>query len=192
MPKRPSKSSKTEDTRKIGAGQSVLNNPLANLYRAAAADQLARLEEDPAIDDQEKLAALFDVLDNVTNVIDRLTRSAPEKAPELWKNRPDKTEKIFDFIRRVYGQYIGRIRKSDLRRLDFSLYKSLYYQKHKDETDVDLPTIKEANDRLLAQLEGTVSLTDIRNEMPAVLRERLRLYRTVSSRKRRRDSPKPT
>jgi hypothetical protein len=167
---------------------------LVKSYRATAVEHFTSLarqvEAEPAVPEQEKVATLYDAIESLFIVIDHLSRSAPERPPELWQNRPDKSEKIFDFIRRVYAPYIGRIRRADLRRLDFSLYKSLYYKKHQDEykgkSDLNLLSVREANDRLLAQLEGKVSLADIRNSMPAVLLERLRLYETLSSRKRRK------
>lgn len=166
---------------------------LVSSYRSTAVERFERLaaevEAETAIPDPEKVAALYNAIESLFTTIDRLSRSAPDKAPELWRARADKSEKIFDFIRRVYGPYLGKIRRSDLRRLDFSLYKSLYYKRHKSaydaESDFEILSTREANDRLLAELNGEVSLSEIRSRMPAVLKQRLRLYEALARRKGR-------
>jgi hypothetical protein len=185
------------DESDASAAESSLRNSISKLvasYRATAVERFERLarevEAEPAIPHQEKVAALYEAIESLFTSVDHLSRSAPDKAPELWRSRADKSEKIFSFIRRVYAPYIGRIRRSDLRRLDFSLYKSLYYKRHKSEyeaeSDLELLSAREANDRLLSQLNGEVSLSDIRSSMPAVLRQRLRLYEALSRRRGRK------
>jgi hypothetical protein len=185
----PTDRSSTADTENFQSGslQAPLRR-LADSYRANVVEQFARIatevERDAAIPTGERVAIFYELIENLFAAVDRLSQSAPAKAPELWRSRRDKSEKIFDFIRRVYGRYLGKLRRADLRKLDFSLYNSLYYKKHRAEADLDLPTVREANDKLLAELNGNVSITDIRDKMPAVLRDRLRLYRTVATRRR--------
>jgi hypothetical protein len=185
------KTTRRKSTNEYSDDAAPSSKALANLYRIAAVDQLTRLEDDPALPDADKMLVLNQVVENACAIAERLSRTAPEKAPEFWRERADRSERIYDFIRRVYGPYIGRIRRSDLRRLDFSLYQSLYYKRHKEEADLELPTAKEANDRLLAQLEGNISLAGIRNSMPPLLRQRLRLYDALASRKRPRRHSDP-
>ena len=137
----------------------------------------------------ERVDRLYGALDGVARVITEMSRTAPEKAPELWKERLDKSENIYDFIRRVYGEWLERgLRRSDLRRLDLSLYRSLYYGKHKkllERQGMNLATVKEDNDRLLAQLDGKVSLATIRGQLSPHFLKMLTLYRTASTRKHR-------
>ena len=188
VPKKSTRSSRQNDTPPPGTDL-VPAGPLANLYRVAAIDQFSRLEEDPTIPEREKLHALYDVLNNLLDVIYRLSRSAPETAPELWLERANKFESVFDFIERVYGRFLQRgLKKSDLRRLDPSLYKALFNwsRSHKGNPDLVLPTKKEANDHLLAQLENMGAPKTITDILPSIFRDQLRLYRTASSRNRQR------
>lgn len=170
-----------EDKHSLSASKSKL----AGLYRSAAAHQFSRLEHDPALTHQEKLAILYEILNGLTEVIGRLSQTAPERAPELWLERADRSEPVFDFIRRVYGPYIERgLRKVDLRRLDMPLYRAIFEWSrwNRGNPEVVLPSHRQANDRLIAQLEGS-TLGDITNSLPPILRDRLKLYRTVSARK---------
>lgn len=161
---------------------------LANLYRVAIIDQLSRLGDDSALPDDAKLTVLSDSLNNILEIIHRLSQTAPETAPEFWLERSNKSESVFDFIERVYGKYVKKgLKKSDLRRLDPSLYKALFNwsRNHKGNPDLFLPTKKEANDRLLADLEKSGRPANITDNLPLILRDWVRLYRTASSRKRR-------
>lgn len=54
----------------------------------------------------------------------------PEEPPELFADRPaqgSKREHVLDFIKRVYGPFLGRgLSKSDLRKLDPQLYRAYW------------------------------------------------------------------
>lgn len=98
----------------------------------------------------------------------------PERAPALWR-KPKETDPDFDpsddreckhpgdtppdFIRRHYGPWLGNgLTRADIRRLDPPLYMALAnWLRHNElPTDLDLPTLKEENDRWVerARSEG--------------------------------------
>lgn len=77
----------------------------------------------------------------------------PEKAPAFWKQDKQKGDTPVSFIQRHYGEWLGKgLSRPDVKRLDEPLYRALYsWLRSNDLPDgFDLPTAKEANDRLLA------------------------------------------
>jgi hypothetical protein len=98
----------------------------------------------------------------------------PATPPAKWLDRKDRTESPIDFIRRDYSPWLGKgLTRADIRRLDKSLYAALtnWLSEHKKlPEDVDLPTKKQMNDRIVEQL-GHVSV-----KLPADARELRRLY----------------
>ena len=189
VPKRRSKSSKQQAALQAPE-QAVLKKSLAKLYRVAAADQFARLEEDPTLDNQEKLAALYEVFESLVGTINRLSSPAPSKAPELWSER-DKhhsTENINDFILRVYKDYKPRgMTMGHLSRLDAQAYQGWHdWRKLPKNRNAAAPllTKKQANDRALAQMGGSVSLAGMTEQLPHQVRDLLRLRYAASNRRR--------
>lgn len=169
------------------------SQPLANLYRVAAIDQFSRLEDDPALSHQDKLATLYVVLNNLVGVINRLSRTAPDRAPELFEYRADELENAYDFTRRVYRDYLERgLSMPDIFSLDRKLYQAIhdrrrYYKDH----SLRLPRKRDVIDSLLARLGPDFSLSDIIESMPEIFRQQVTLYRTVSTRRRRSKPPSP-
>ena len=157
--------------------------------RARFAKLARRIAEHPApLNHQERLDRLCGAIDGLCDVFGDLSRTAPEKAPELWLDRIDKSELVFDFIRRVYNEWIERgFSKRDLRKLDYPLYHAIFEwdRKHKGKADLVLLTHRQDNDRLLAQLGGQ-TLHHITHSLPQILSDRLKLYRTVSARRYQR------
>ena len=64
----------------------------------------------------------------------------PEKAPELFIDRKDRSEKPPQFIQRVYGQWLtGAFTRADLRKLDMSLIQMLYRWERNNAPFTSLP-----------------------------------------------------
>lgn len=99
-----------------------------------------------------------------TNIIIRILESDPpseqpppfpEQAPELWdkKKQPNPAQFIFD----TYQKWIGKgLTRAHLLKLDKPLYKafSAWVQKKDNYLWYDLPTVKEANTRLVLRAAG--------------------------------------
>lgn len=189
MPKRTTNFSGS----KVPSHADVEKNPersLANLYRITIVDQLDHLENDPALNDDEKLTALYGAFQSLVGVINRLSSRAPAKAPELWEGRDSgRKEDINSFMCRVYGPYRARgMTMAHLSRLDPHGYKAWYgWRKSPANRGADppLPTRSQANDQALAQPGLNVSLADIAANLPLAIRERIRLYGTASNRRQR-------
>lgn len=77
----------------------------------------------------------------------------PATAPANWLDRANRDENPVEFIRRVYGPWLGKgLSRPSIRRLDKSLYLALYRFLANGgiwPTDLDLPTKKQQNDREL-------------------------------------------
>ncbi|WP_155988070.1 hypothetical protein [Brevundimonas sp. EAKA] len=87
------------------------------------------------------------------------TDALPDVAPALWAKDKRAGETPPDFIRRVYEPWIGKgLVRPHIKRLDIQLYVALtnWLRKNDMPDDLNLPTLKEANDRLAAQLEAGV------------------------------------
>jgi hypothetical protein len=167
--------------------------PLANLYRIAVADQFSRLEDDPALPNQEKLLTLYAILTPLVSAIDRLSRTAPDRAPELWEDRVDKSENAYDFTRRVYRDYIERgLSKPDIFSLDPKLYQAIHDRRRRSkDNSLVLRSKREVTDVLLASLGPNFSLSDILNTIPRIFRRQVSLYSTASTRRHRSKAPLP-
>ncbi|MBO6816390.1 MAG: hypothetical protein JJ891_16155 [Rhizobiaceae bacterium] len=79
----------------------------------------------------------------------------PDTAPELYRERKDKSEKPANFIGRVYADWHGQgLARHHLLKLDEPLYHALCCWLIKNEMPewLDLPTKKEINDRDLNQI----------------------------------------
>lgn len=64
----------------------------------------------------------------------------PSRAPELYKEREDRKENPVNFIRRVYGSWLGKgLLRPHIKKLDLPLYQSLYRFGIPDDFDVVLP-----------------------------------------------------
>jgi hypothetical protein len=112
------------------------------------------------------------------------------KIPKKWLDRVDKRESPVDFIRREYGELIGKISRPDIKRMDKSLYAALHnwISEHGElPADLDLPTKKQQNDRKLEKLGKIRSPTRSLwvSEMPPIVAEQLRLYDVARQRKKR-------
>jgi hypothetical protein len=81
-------------------------------------------------------------------------RVLPQTAPELYADRrPGETAP--DFIKRVYGRWLdGAFTRAHLRKLDARAEKALrdweYHHGRVPEQELNLPTLRERNNRLLA------------------------------------------
>lgn len=85
-------------------------------------------------------------------------RGGPPVAPTLYADRPDKSENVVDFIRRVYGPWLdGDFTRADLRHLDKKCASALTSFEHNRGqgrlplSELNLPTVQERNDRLLQE-----------------------------------------
>ncbi|GLR90896.1 hypothetical protein [Bradyrhizobium iriomotense] len=175
----------------IAAGGSLERSlrKLAISSRDATVNQLAEfarsIEESDDIVYAEKLDILVRSTVALTEALDNLTRSAPPSPPELFENRADKSENPFEFVHRVYGQYLDRgLSKADIRSLDAKLYQGiLNREKRYSDPSLVLPTKAEVNDQQLAQFE---TLADVIASLPDVFLKKVKLYRAIAVRKHHR------
>lgn len=82
---------------------------------------------------------------------------APEKAPALWPHDKQPGDTPPAFIQRNYAPWLGRgLSRPDLKRLDRPLYVALsnWLRTNQMPADLDLPTLKEANDRATQRIEA--------------------------------------
>jgi hypothetical protein len=175
--------------RQHASGGAHASQPLADLYRVAASEQLRRLEQEPTLNYDIKLTTLYSVLNDLIASIDRISRPAPEKAPELWAQRdPRSTEDVNSFIARIYGPYASRgMTMANLLHLDRQAYYSWYaWRRLAKNKDVPPPLITkyQATDQALAELGGSVSLAGLTEQLPAAIRNLIRLQRTAAKRRR--------
>lgn len=85
-------------------------------------------------------------------------RGGPPVAPTLYADRPDKSENVVDFIKRVYSPWLdGDFTRADLRHLDKKCASALTSFEHNRGqgrlplSELNLPTVQERNDRLLEE-----------------------------------------
>lgn len=64
----------------------------------------------------------------------------PTQAPELYKTRENRKEKPPEFIKRVYGEWLGKgLLRPHIKQLDLALYQNFYRQGVPEEFDTLLP-----------------------------------------------------
>jgi hypothetical protein len=82
----------------------------------------------------------------------------PEKAPTLWTEGRKNGEIPPDFIKRVYGPYLKGMTRADIMHLDpqFNSYLRVWLRTNSMPDDLDLPTVKEKNDRTLSAIENSI------------------------------------
>ncbi|MEJ7928245.1 hypothetical protein WG908_15970 [Sphingobium sp. AN641] len=82
----------------------------------------------------------------------------PEVAPMIWKSDKEKGESPVQFLRRAYQPWLGHgLGRSHLRKLDPSFSQALdnWLRKNKLPEDIDLPTIRQQNDRWVERVRST-------------------------------------
>lgn len=169
---------------------------LASTYRAAAVEEFGRLarevEGHPSLLHVEKVATVLEALSAISEVLGRLSRTAPEIAPELWENRTDKNENAFEFTRRVYKDYLLRgLSKQNILSLDRKLYQAIADRERRYSDDsLSLPNQRAVTDSLLSKSGGEASFSKIVNSLPELFGQRIRLYYAIASRRRRASKPK--
>jgi hypothetical protein len=165
-------------------------------FLAAAKSQIKHAFEGAS--DYEKEAFIREILEDVgfggllplakpAKRVDDL----PTEAPSLWLKRVNRHESPADFIKREYAPWISRgFTQAHILHLDKPLYTALHkwFRTNELPADLDLPTRKQMNDRLLEK-EGTPSLKGalnkaLRDADPAT-RERIRLYNLARLRTKR-------
>lgn len=102
-----------------------------------------------------KLRALLRVHAALCDALGRVGPVAPDRAPELYCRRTDRDETPVDFIRRVYADWLGHgLTTADVARLDRKLGLSMrvYFTTRGKPRDLDLPTVKERTDRMIAEM----------------------------------------
>jgi hypothetical protein len=186
---RPQSGERSNSASSSRSSNPALGDPLGRLqgtYRDTAVDHFEafarEIGQSAALDYDQKVEVLVNAVARITNVLDELTRPAPELAPELFEHREDLNENAFQFTLRVYGKYLEKgLSKANIRSLDPKLYQGILNRerRHRDDT-LTLSTKAHMNDRLLAQF---TSLAEITASIPEVFRRRLRLYRTLAFRR---------
>jgi hypothetical protein len=96
--------------------------------------------------------------------------SLPTHAPTAWKDDKQPGETPPAFIKRVYGEWLGKgLDRAHIRNLDRPLYVALdnWLRQHDMPLDVDLPTRKEQNSRWVERIEAEGLGAVIRPGSPA-------------------------
>jgi hypothetical protein len=102
----------------------------------------------------------------------------PTMAPFLWKVDRAAVETPPQFIKRIYGEWLGKgFTRADLRRLDPPLSQALdnWLRKNTMPEDIDLPTLKQQNDRWVERVERE-GVQALGSDPEFVVRENARLY----------------
>jgi hypothetical protein len=148
-----------------------------------ALELLIRLiEKSPALR-KDRLAILQATLRIIIEAIERVGAPSLEKAPAFWLNRQDRSQSPFDFVKKVYADYYDSgLTKNKIRQLDRSLYNALNKFKNQEPEDFNLPTLKEQNDAMLADLGVRPELEE---NIPTTSLQISKLYRVVQTRRRR-------
>lgn len=111
----------------------------------------------------------------------------PNKAPRLWRGSKEEALTPPEFIREVYGPWIGRgLTRNHLRRLDKKLYGAVGSWMHVGAPwpeDLPLPTLKEANDEWVHRV-GQAMGADQLGEIPTSATA-MRRFLSASSRRAR-------
>lgn len=113
------------------------------------------------------------------------TIDLPKAAPELYRNRQDRSETAAAFIARVYKPWLGKgLAQHHLRHLDHALYHALHNWLKKNPMPewLDLPTKKELNDRELRHLGLKEGETLPYPSYYTGLKTKLRLYNAARNR----------
>jgi hypothetical protein len=164
---------------------------LAGAYHATTLDHFVGLadeiERDLTLPRAVKVSIFLKLIFRISEIVDKLSQSAPKNAPELWANREDKSENAYQFVRRVYSEYLDRgLSKADIYSLDSKLYQSILdrERRHKD-FSLSLRNKSMVTDDLLAELGDIVSPREIVDSLPKIFHRRLKLYRAVAARRYR-------
>ncbi|APX16094.1 hypothetical protein BWR17_09770 [Phaeobacter inhibens] len=111
----------------------------------------------------------------------------PQDAPERYQQRKDRRERPANFIARVYAPWLGKgLARNHLMHLDRPLYDALYNWLKKNEFPdwLDLPKLKELNDRQLADLGLQEGEMLPHPSFDNGMRDKLRLYHAAKTRAR--------
>jgi len=117
-------------------------------------------------------------------------RQGPAIAPNLWKDRLDKSEDPISFTKRIYSKWIGKnFGRADLKRLDKQLYAAIYNIDNPNDklNQIGLLKKRQINDLTLSKagkLKRPPKLKRV-SELSPEERENARLYYLA----RRRRSP---
>jgi hypothetical protein len=110
----------------------------------------------------------------------------PTTAPALWASDKQRGDTPPEFIKRHYGPWLGKgLTRPDVKRLDPQLYTALsnWLRHNEIPADLDLPTLKEKNDRWVAKIEA-----EGRPNMGALTAKEASNLRNVMSRRGRAGS----
>jgi hypothetical protein len=142
------------------------------------------------LSDHERKNALRRLLETTL----RAASSIPvAKTKPLWKDRDlVKNQTPFDFLAETYAEEIAghSLSKSDVRRIDYSLYKALASPHWKAKVAsqnvfTQLPSKKLSNDAALALLPEGITRGDIIKLLPPEFRELFRLLHLIEVRRHR-------
>lgn len=77
----------------------------------------------------------------------------PEAAPELYRDRPNKSENPVEFCARIWGPWLnGEFGRKELRHFDPPLYQALaQWERRNGRSKLNIPTVTEINDRFILQ-----------------------------------------
>lgn len=116
---------------------------------------IEELLTNPKASNDARLRALLRVHAVLCEALGRVGPPGPDRAPELYSRRTKREENPVEFIRRVYAEWLGRgLTMADVARLDPKLGLSMrvYFATRGKPRDLDLPTVKERTDRMIAEM----------------------------------------
>lgn len=149
---------------------------------------IVEFSQDASVPRNERLLVLLDLMHKLSNCITDTYTTLPHSAPKLWKNRNSEFDNDpFKFIEENYGEYLNDMDQSDLRRLDFPLYRAFQHWKHRfgPPKSFSLITKKQRTDKLLSEIAGdVVNIENMLRILPDI-RPDNKLYETVRSRVRK-------
>ncbi len=120
-----------------------------------------------------------------TQTSERQDAAAPDVAPATWATDKQPVDTPPAFIQRHYEPWLGKgLARPDIKRLDPQLYVALsnWLRNNEMPADLDLPTLKEKNDRWVAKIEA-----EGRPNMGQLPASEASLIRGLISRRRRLD-----
>jgi hypothetical protein len=185
--------SQTDRTTNVGKYVAALEK-LRRHNTLALREVISRVIEDFASDDalthQEKVTTLLQIKTDLSNHLTKLVSKAPAQAPSTWatRNRSNQETPI-DFVRRVYVESLGHgLTQSDIRRLDYDLYRALqnWKQRYGWPSDFMLPTKQSKNEMLLSSYDPSDNRFSTGDAALAALNSEARLFEAARNRVRKK------
>ena len=150
-----------------------------------AIDIIKNIAGHEGIDLSDKIDALNRIYQAAAEIANEL--QAPELSSDLWASRSmsERNADPFQWVKDKYPSYGRGLHQGHIYNHDRPLYRRLHDAKPWP-SDFELPTVAEANDRILDELERVPTLKEIADAAPPQIREMVRLHELARARKRKK------